>query len=151
MDGRPPAPQSLMSNFIDKLAKVVEKDRRYAYEAYEFVFQALYHTQKLLGREPPSGSSEEELAADPKNHVSGQELLRGVCSLARKDFGLMAPAVFRQWGIRKTDDFGEIVFNLVEGELMSKTEEDTRNDFRNLFDLEEELLRDYRIEVLEAS
>lgn len=140
-----------MSKFIDKLVRVVDKDPRYAYEAYEFVFQGLFHTQRLLGREPPAGMTEEELAAEPRNHVSGQELLRGLCALARQEFGLMAPTVFRQWGISRTDDFGEIVFNLVEAELMSKTDEDSRNDFRNLFDLEEALVRDYRIETEEAS
>ena len=38
----------------------------------------------------------------------------------------MARTVFRQWGIQRTDDFGDMVFNLVEAGLMSKTEQDTR-------------------------
>ena len=42
-----------MTAFIKKLVPVVQRDPRYAYEAYEFVFQALEHTQNMLGREPP--------------------------------------------------------------------------------------------------
>jgi uncharacterized repeat protein (TIGR04138 family) len=129
------------------LAEVVRKDPRYTYEAYEFVFAALHHTQKILGRLPHESGGETPIA--PQHHVSGKELLQGIRDLARSEFGLMAPTVFRLWGIRRTDDFGEIVFNLVESKLMSKTDEDTRADFHELFDLDQSLVNDYRIEVEE--
>jgi uncharacterized repeat protein (TIGR04138 family) len=54
------------------------------------------------------------------------------------------------WGIQRTDDFGEIVFNLVECNLMSKTDEDDRRDFHNVFDLDEALVKEYRIRLDEA-
>ena len=97
----------------------MRRDPRYAYEAYEFVFAALAHTQKLLGREPPREPGDEP---EPHHHVSGPELLDGIRDLALREFGLMARTVFRLWGINRTDDFGEIVFNLVEANLMSKTD-----------------------------
>jgi uncharacterized repeat protein (TIGR04138 family) len=40
-----------------KLDEVVQGDPRYTYEAYEFVFAALAHTQRLLGRVPPQEGS----------------------------------------------------------------------------------------------
>ena len=52
------------------------------------------------------------------------------------------------WGVRRTDDFGEIVFNLIDADLMSRTPEDSRADFHALFDLEAVLIQDFRI-VLE--
>ena len=55
-----------------------------------------------------------------------QQLLDGLRLYALREFGLMARVVFRMWGITRTDDFGEIVFNLIDAELMSKTTEDTR-------------------------
>ena len=55
--------------------------------------------------------------------------------------------VFRLWGVNRTDDFGEIVFNLIDGGLMSKTDRDCRKDFQDLFDLDQALVRDYRIQV----
>jgi len=139
-----------MSFFNTKLAEVVRRDPRYSYEAYEFVFQALHHAQKLLGREPAADADPSELAAESKHHVTGPELLAGIRALALQELRLMARTVFRMWGIRKTDDFGEIVFNLVTAELMSKTDEDTRADFRNVFDLDEALVQGYRIQLDEV-
>src|SRR5437870_5737356 len=91
------------------LAELVRRDQRYAYEAYEFLFAALHHTQKMLGRSPEPEVREEA----PEYHVCGRELLDGVRDLALKQFGLMARAVFQSWGVQRTDDFGEMVFNLV--------------------------------------
>jgi uncharacterized repeat protein (TIGR04138 family) len=125
-----------------KLDEVVRRDARYAYEAYEFVFAALAHTQRLLGRQPPEESSGEQ-----EHHVSGPQLLEGIRDLALREYGLMARTVFRMWGINATADFGEIVFNLVEAKLMSKTDQDSRKDFENVYDLDEALVRDYRIEI----
>ena len=130
------------------LADIVRRDSRYAYEAYEFVFAALAHTQQLLGREP---AEDREHASEKEHHVSGPELLNGVRDLALREFGLMARTVFHMWGIQRTGDFGEIVFNLVEAGLMSKTDEDTRVDFHDVYDLDEALVQGYHIEVKEEA
>ncbi len=138
---------------IQCLEEVVERDPRYPYEAYEFIFAALAHTQKLLGRLPHEEAEEDEAGdaeAEPCHHVSGAELLHGVRDLALREFGLMARTVFRMWGINNTSDFGEIVFNLIEAGLMSKTDEDTRADFADVYDLDEALVHDYHIEVTEG-
>jgi uncharacterized repeat protein (TIGR04138 family) len=137
-----------MTFFNAKLEEVVKKHPRYVYEAYEFVFQALNFTQKMLGRESPEDVAAP--AAAPQHHVTGQELLEGVRVLALREFGFLARTVFRLWGIDRTDDFGEIVFNLVEAELMSKTSEDNRDDFRGVYDLDEALVHGFRIQLDEA-
>jgi uncharacterized repeat protein (TIGR04138 family) len=124
-----------------KLEELVRRDPRYPLEAYEFVFAALTHTQRLLGRNPSPDPGRED-----EHHVSGQQLLGGVRDLALREFGLLARTVFRMWGINRTDDFGELVFNLVEAGLMSKTSKDNRLDFHNVYDLDK-ALGDYRIEV----
>jgi uncharacterized repeat protein (TIGR04138 family) len=131
------------------LAEVVRRDPRYAYEAYEFVFDALKHTQKMLGRQPPP-DKEGEPVAELHHHVSGPELLTGIRDFALREFGLMARTVFRMWGVDNTGDFGEIVFNLVESGLMSKTEEDRRADFQDVYDLDQALVQDFRIQLDEA-
>jgi len=136
-----------MSSYNAKLAEVVKKDPRYSYEAYEFLQQALHHAYQCVGRQPPPGSAGEEIAASPEFHLSGPELLEGVRSLALREFGLMARTVFHMWGIRKTDDFGELVFNLVDAGLMSKTDDDRREDFCGVFDLETALVQGYQIQL----
>ena len=112
-----------------------------------------------------SGSSEhaEDAGADRRrmeasrperatlHHVSGPtQLAEGA-----REF---APAGVRHDGPRRPahvghpatapDDFGEIVFNLVEAELMSKTDDDTRADFHSIYDLDEAFSSSFRI-VLE--
>jgi uncharacterized repeat protein (TIGR04138 family) len=136
-----------MSTYFPKLAEIVRKDPRYSYEAYQFVQEALEYTQRKLGR-LPKGEQEEEIAQ--QHHVRGWELADGIRELALREFGFMARTVFRMWGIEKTDDFGEIVFNLVESNLMSKTTEDDRRDFHNIYDLDEALVKNFRIRLDEA-
>jgi uncharacterized repeat protein (TIGR04138 family) len=124
-----------------KIDDVVRRDPRYAYEAYEFLFEALQYTQQVLGRVPPKNASPDE-----EYHVTGPELLEGVRELALREFGLMARTVFRMWGIDTTADFGELVFNLIEAGLLSKTDNDERMDFADVFDLDE-ALGNYRIQL----
>jgi uncharacterized repeat protein (TIGR04138 family) len=128
-----------------KFDELIRRDPRYAYEAYEFLFEALRHTQEVLGRVPPADASPEE-----DYHVSGPELLDGVRDLALREFGLMARTVFRMWGIDRTADIGELVFNLIEAGLMSKTSDDDRADFVDVYDLDEALSA-YRIEFREEA
>ena len=134
-----------------KIDEIIQRDPRYAYEAYEFVFAALAHTQRMLGRVPPPllRGEAEGGASERDYHVTGRQLLEGVRDLALREFGLMARTVFRTWGINSTADIGEIVFNLVAANLMSKTEEDSRDDFRDVYDLDQVLVHDYRIDVKE--
>jgi uncharacterized repeat protein (TIGR04138 family) len=126
------------------LMEVARRDPRYAYEAYEFLFEALSHTQKALGR---AAEPTREDAAPEENHVSGRELTAGFVDLARREFGRMARVVLRMWGVNRTDDVGEIVFNLIEANLLSKTDRDDRADFHALFDLDDVLLKNYEITI----
>lgn len=156
-----------MAELAEAVREVVRRDPRYAYEAYEFVFDALRNTQRLLGRlpkrrtppaAPPSQGGDKKVsppceaedAGKVENHVAGRQLLEGVRDLAVRQFGLMARAVFRCWGIQRTDDFGDIVFNLIDANLMSKTPEDSREDFRGVFDLDDALQGQYEIKLEEA-
>ena len=134
MDGVNPMPDP----FEDPLAtlkQIRRKDPRFALEAYPFIFQALEYTVKKAGEH---------------RHVTGGELLDGIRHFAYDQFGSLAEMVFRNWGIKQSQDFGEIVFNLVEAEFMSKTSEDSRADFRNQFDLSQTLMEGYRIQLDEA-
>lgn len=83
----------------------------------------------------------------PDQHVSGAELLRGVCDLAIREFGMMATVVFKQWGVRTTDDVGTIVFNLIKVELLSRSDRDSPEDFHELFDLHQTLTDGFEMVV----
>jgi uncharacterized repeat protein (TIGR04138 family) len=142
MTKRPFIPAVTMPMQHPQIATLSKRDPRYSYEAYEFLFSALAHTQQLLGRTATLHAGEEP---DPSHHVRGPELLDGIRDLAVREFGFMARTVFHMWGIDRTDDWGEIVFNLIEANLLSKTDQDSRADFRNVFDLDQVLVRDFKI------
>jgi uncharacterized repeat protein (TIGR04138 family) len=111
---------------------------RYHKHAYEFVFKALHFTQEALQK---SSQVEDEA------HVSGGELLIGVRDYARQQYGRLARIVFQHWGVRRTDDIGRIVFELVERGEMRKTDRDTIADFIDVYDFETVFERDYEIDV----
>ena len=114
-----------------RLLELSRDDHRYAYEAYEFLCEAVSHTQEWLGRLP-----EEDDDPDTDYHITGEELLRGTCGLAVLEFGMMAATVFKQWGIRTTGDVGQIVFNLIHAELLSQSDRDNLDDFEDLFEID---------------
>jgi uncharacterized repeat protein (TIGR04138 family) len=62
--------------------------------------------------------------------------LEGIREFAIEQFGPMVKTVFSHWGIKTTHDFGNIVFNMVEWLLLSKTEQDSINDFKDVYDFD---------------
>ena len=114
-------------NFLMSVEEVAKRHGRYKRQAYLFVYAALEYTVQYLERDR-SGTKE-------ALHVTGQELSRGIAVYAREQYGPMALAVFTHWGIHETLDFGRIVFQLIDGGIMHKTEEDSLEDFRDVYDL----------------
>lgn len=70
----------------------------------------------------------------PSRHVTGQQLCTGLRQFAVKEYGLMARTVLRRWNICRSEDFGAIVFAMVEAGLMHKTDSDRLEDFCGVFD-----------------
>ena len=122
--------------FETTLALIIAKDSRYQSDAYLFVKDALDYTQKLVVKS----------SCDEFRHVSGQELLEGIRVFALTQFGPMASMVFEEWGVRRCEDFGEIVFNMVEIGLLGKTEKDSRSDFQNGYDFDSAFQKPFRPE-----
>lgn len=108
-------------SFWDAVDLIRAKDPRYRREAYGFVVAALGHAVEVLPHE--------RLVDPERRHLSGQELLRGAVALARREFGLLAPTVFTEWGVHASADLGEIVFHLVDAGQLRARREDRREDF----------------------
>jgi len=77
-----------------------------------------------------------EAVAPESGHVTGQEICHAARRLALRSYGAMAVMVLDQWGIRGTSDLGEMVYNLIAAGDLTKTPEDSRSDFDNVFDFE---------------
>ncbi len=120
-------------DFDETLDKIVARDPRYHRDAYLFVREALDYTHKRVGK----------AAKGALRHVTGQELLAGIRAFALAQFGPMAMMVFDDWGVRCGEDFGEIVFNMVDAGLLGKTAQDSREDFRGGYDFFEAFRRPF--------
>jgi len=130
----PPSDQPLQAKSVQQ---VVQDVGPYPPEAYAFIQKGLAHTvQKLHGKQK-----------DPKasRHVTGQDLCEGLREFALAEWGRLARTVLRRWNVTSTLDFGRIVFAMVDGGLMQKTEEDSVEDFRNVYDFRNAFESEYQI------
>lgn len=131
------------------IAKLLKTDPRYKLDAYAFVFEGLTYAQNVLemGSESPSEPlSEDEENPPMERHVTGQQLCEALRQLALQQYGYMAKTVLNSWGICRTGDFGEIVFNLIDIGQMRKTPHDCREDFEDVYDFETAFRQEFKIE-----
>jgi len=113
-------------DFGEKLDLIVQQDSRYGREAYIFLRDALDFTVKLRKK-----------AREGTDHVTGQQLLEGVRQYALKQFGPMVLTVFNYWGVRRCEDFGEMVYNFIREGVFGKTDTDSKEDFAGVYDFHE--------------
>lgn len=114
------------------------EDGRYDSRALRFVFEGLGQTvEKLRG----------EMSEGEARHITGSELAIGLGEFATERWGRLAMMVLGLWGVRTTRDFGEIVYLMIEHQLMSATEGDCVEDFDNVFDFKEVFEKGYRFSV----
>ncbi len=125
-------------DFEETLEKIIATDPRYDREAYQFVREALDHTQEHLVKSNKGAV----------RHVTGQELLEGIRNYGLEQYGPMTLTVLEEWGVHSGEDFGEIVFNMVEAGLLGKTEQDHRDDFKGGYNFFEAFRRPFIPEVL---
>lgn len=121
-------------NFTDAVDEIVRTDGRYNRETYYFVREGLDYTVKLLKHEQRRGP----------RHVSGQELLHGLRRYALDQFGPMAKTVLDHWGVRRCEDFGAIVFRLVDKGVLGKTDQDRPEDFSGGYDFDEAFVKPFQ-------
>ncbi|HEY1107523.1 MAG TPA: Minf_1886 family protein [Opitutaceae bacterium] len=124
-------------DFGEIVALICKEDPRFERKAYDFVRLGLDHTVKELRKKDAD-------RAEKSRHVSGPELLEGLRVYALDQFGPMAKTVLNAWGVKRCSDFGDIVFNLIEYNVFSKTENDRREDFADIFDFEEAFVKPFQ-------
>jgi uncharacterized repeat protein (TIGR04138 family) len=109
--------------FEKAVEDAVRADSRYAADAYIFLRDALDVTIKTM----------QQNRRDAVHHVSGAELCEGVRDYALQQYGPMVPTIFDAWGIAKTRDIGEMVFNLIRTGAFSRSDSDKIEDFDDIF------------------
>ncbi|MEM9373237.1 MAG: Minf_1886 family protein [Planctomycetota bacterium] len=113
---------------------IFERAGGYSAACLPFIRDGLAHTVEMVHGRPESELMDLE---DESRHVSGHQLCIGLRDFAIQQYGLMARSVLNKWGIQNTRDFGQIIFAMVDAELMRKTDEDTIEDFEGVFEFSE--------------
>lgn len=113
-----------MSHKFDAaLDAVLHADARYARASFHFLRDVLESLQ-TVGR-----------GVRRKNvRVAAADLLECIRQEAIRQFGPMAATVFEDWGIRSSDDIGEMVYLLMGHGIVMRDSEDRREDFSGVYD-----------------
>ncbi|AHF89675.1 hypothetical protein OpiT1DRAFT_02025 [Opitutaceae bacterium TAV1] len=123
-------------DFNQVIELIRKEDGRYSRQAYAFIREGLDQTVKQI-RQQDAARARRSL------HVSGRELSEGLRDFALDRFGPMAKTVLNEWGIHRSDDFGEIVYNLIDYNIFSKTEADRREDFSGVFEFDDAFVKPF--------
>ncbi|MGI9241529.1 MAG: Minf_1886 family protein [Verrucomicrobiales bacterium] len=121
------------TSFEEHIRLAREADPRFEADAYLFLRDALDLTVREIRKKWDSED----------RHVSGPELLDGFRRLALQQFGPMVPTVLEAWGIRCTDDIGDMVFNLIEIGAFGKNESDSKEDFIAVYDFHDAFIKPF--------
>ena len=116
--------------FEQSVVSILKRDKRFDPHAYFFLKDALDFTLKRIA----------DANGGKARHVSGPELLEGFRDFALDQFGPMASTLMTEWGIRKCQDVGDMVFQLIEEQVFGKQDSDQREDFSAVFDFEDALV-----------
>jgi len=121
-------------DFEAVLSTILESDTRYHRDAYSFLKEALDAAQKAISKANKG----------QVGHITAQQLLEGIRQYGLGQFGPMTRTVFNEWGIFSCEDFGEMVFLLVEHGLLRKKESDKKDDFKGGYDFADAFERPFR-------
>lgn len=116
--------------FEQSVVSILKRDKRFDPHAYFFLKDALDFTLKRIA----------ESNGGMARHVTGPELLAGCRDFALEQFGPMASTLMSEWSIRKCQDVGDMVFNLIEEQVFGKQDSDKKEDFSEVFDFEASLI-----------
>ena len=123
-------------DFNEIVSLICKEDARFDRKAYAFIREGLDFAVKDLKKRDAERSRQ-------SLHVSGAELLGGIRIYALDQFGPLAITVLNSWGITRCGDFGELVFNLIEYNVFSKTDNDRREDFTEVYTFEEAFVKPF--------
>lgn len=123
-------------DFDEVVSLICREDPRFDRKAYHFIREGLDHAVKALHKRDAARARQSQ-------HVSGAELLEGVRDFALEQYGPLAKTVLNAWGVTRCGDFGDLVFNLIDYNVFSKTENDRREDFTEIYTFDEAFVKPF--------
>lgn len=114
--------QELSGEMVNRIALLAESSP-YSVHAFNFVLD---------------GFSYKRIRDDTNTHIDADLLCWRLHDLALRRFGRDARTNLENWGIRRTIDFGHIVYALIDAGLAVRTEEDKLEEFESVFDFDDQ-------------
>ena len=106
----------------DSFADITAKDSRYDARAYALLTTVI----RTLGEDG--------------KHMSGEDILEEFRELALEQYGPLAFTVLLEWGLKRCEDIGEMMFNLVDSGRVKRDESDSAESFVSGYDFKEAFL-----------
>ena len=133
-----------------RMLEIIRADGRYPVEAFAFLLNEgwPYALRKAHGEDAESSPAAAGKSKTPR-HVTGRQISVALRDLAVEKWGMMAETVLKHWNIHATIDFGHMVYLLIAHHVMHKTEEDSLEDFRNVYDFSQAFARAAELELKE--
>ena len=114
----------------DELRSLLRAAGPYPLEAYQFVQEGLSFTAQQVHLDP-------DRYGELDRHVTGQQLCMGLREYAIQRYGLLARTVLECWRVQRTEDFGRMVFAMIDAGLLKQQADDSLEDFSSVYDFRE--------------
>lgn len=111
----------------DSFEDIVAKDPRYQPRAYALLVDVVHY-----------------LSGSEALHVTGEDVLEEFKERTLDLFGPMSYTVLTEWGVTCTEDIGEMMFNLVDGNRIARDDDDSPEAFVGGYDFKEAFLGPYQ-------
>ena len=121
-----------VSQFDKAVDDICERDPRISKSAFHFLRETMDYTSEQM----------KESGAE-NNHISAVDLLKGFKEYSLDHFGPMAYTVFTEWNLTKCSDIGDMVYGLIEENIFTKQESDSREDFAEIFTFQEAFVQPF--------
>jgi len=116
-------------------AAIRERAATFPDEAFEFIREGLRATAEALNA--CAGQAGRMDVQEEGRHITGPQLCMGLRDFAIRRYGPLAGLVLNRWGIRRTDDFGLMVYALIDRKELRASERDSIEDFKGVYDFAE--------------
>ena len=125
---------------LDIIRKIYEEDDTFPPMAYCFVRDSVHKAlDNIVKAKKEIGFDNEE----PPD-IKGADLCRFFRDTLITRFGPCAIDVLDTWNIKRTSDFGKIIYKLIAVEILGKSENDSIEDFDDVYDFTEEFVMPYK-------
>jgi len=112
----------------DDFSDIVAKDGRYDARAYALLMDVVRYLSGEKG----------------DRHCSGEDILEEFKERALDQYGPLAYTVLTEWGLSRTEDVGEMMFNLVDSRRIGRDDSDSAEAFAGGYDFIDAFTGPYR-------